>query len=114
VLDRTGSFGNDIPLEDYELGWEDTVVVNPGETVRIMVKYEAFTGTFVFHCHILEHEDHEMMRPFRIIPAVPEPSAWTLVLAGIASTWLTKRRRLVSRLDPITGPSQVSRLMAGT
>ena len=48
VLDRTGLFG-DIPLEDHELGWEDTFTVDAGETVRLMVKYEQYTGTFVWH-----------------------------------------------------------------
>ena len=66
VLDRTGTFG-DIPLEDYEQGWEDTFSVGAGETVRFMVKFDQYTGTFVWHCHILEHEDYEMMRPFRIV-----------------------------------------------
>jgi len=67
VLDRTDRFGNDVPLEDYELGFEDTVTVGPRETVRIMVRFDQYTGTFVWHCHILEHEDLEMMRTFRIV-----------------------------------------------
>lgn len=67
VLDRKDRFGNDIALADYELGYEDTVTVGPRETVRIMVRFDQFTGTFVWHCHILEHEDLEMMRTFRIV-----------------------------------------------
>lgn len=67
VLDRKDRFGNDISLADYELGFEDTVTVGPRETVRIMVKFDQYTGTFVWHCHILEHEDLEMMRTFRIV-----------------------------------------------
>lgn len=68
VLDRTDSGGSDVALEDYELGWEDTVSVGGHETVRIMVRFDQYTGDFVWHCHILEHEDLEMMRTFRIIP----------------------------------------------
>lgn len=83
VLDRKDRNGNEISLEDYELGWEDTVSVGPRETVRIMVKFSQYTGTFVWHCHVLEHEDYEMMRTFRII-AVPEPGTLVLVAAGLA------------------------------
>ena len=46
---------------DYESGWKDTVMVPPQSTVRIVFKEETFTGTYVFHCHNLEHEDHGMM-----------------------------------------------------
>lgn len=67
VLDRQDLSGNDIPLNDFELGFEDTVTVGPKETVRILVRFDQFTGTFVWHCHILEHEDLEMMRTFRIV-----------------------------------------------
>jgi len=67
VLSKEGPSGEAIPLEDYELGFEDTVRVGPRETVRILVKFDQFTGTFVWHCHILEHEDLEMMRTFRIV-----------------------------------------------
>ncbi|MAE66232.1 MAG: copper oxidase [Phycisphaeraceae bacterium] len=82
LLDRTAPNGADIPLELYELGWEDTVVVGGRETARIMVKFEQFTGTFVWHCHILEHEDLEMMRTFRVV-AVPEPGTMLLVISAI-------------------------------
>ncbi|MEQ8849964.1 multicopper oxidase domain-containing protein [Botrimarina sp.] len=68
VLSRTNRFGSDIPLEDFDKGFEDTVTVGPRETVRIMVKFDQYTGEFVWHCHILEHEDLEMMRTFRIVP----------------------------------------------
>lgn len=67
VLDRSNQQG-EVPLQEFELGFEDTVTVGPRETVRIMVRFDQFTGDFVWHCHILEHEDMEMMRTFRIIP----------------------------------------------
>ena len=41
-------------------GWKDTIAVLPGQTIRIAFKNETFTGTYVFHCHNLEHEDHRM------------------------------------------------------
>ena len=47
-------------------GWLDTVLVMPGETVRIKVTFTRHTGLYLYHCHILEHEDMGMMRNFRV------------------------------------------------
>jgi spore coat protein A len=55
--------------EANEMGWKDTVRVNPKTVTRIIVPFEGFSGRFVWHCHILEHEDNEMMRPYEILPA---------------------------------------------
>lgn len=46
-----------------EAGWKDTVRANPNEMTRIAMKWMDYDGNYVYHCHILEHEDHEMMRP---------------------------------------------------
>jgi spore coat protein A, manganese oxidase len=53
------------PPEPWETGTKDTVVVYPGEITRVKALYD-IEGQFVWHCHILEHEDNEMMRPYRI------------------------------------------------
>ena len=47
-------------------GWKDTVLVMPGETVRVLVRFENYTGIYLYHCHNLEHEDAGMMRNYRI------------------------------------------------
>jgi FtsP/CotA-like multicopper oxidase with cupredoxin domain len=47
-------------------GWKDTVLVMPGETVRILVNFTRYPGLYLYHCHILEHEDMGMMRNFRV------------------------------------------------
>jgi spore coat protein A len=47
-----------------EAGWKDTVQVGPHELTRVIARFEDFTGRFAYHCHILEHEDHAMMRQF--------------------------------------------------
>lgn len=47
-------------------GWKDTVLVMPGEKVKVLVRFEDFTGTYLYHCHNLEHEDAGMMRNYRI------------------------------------------------
>src|SRR5438876_214941 len=56
-------------LDENEMGWKDTVRVNPGELVSIAATFDGFTGRFMYHCHLLEHEDHDMMRPFIVMPA---------------------------------------------
>jgi spore coat protein A len=56
-------------LDDNELGLKDTVRVNPNEVVDIVVRFEVFCGRYMYHCHILEHEDRDMMRPFVVMPA---------------------------------------------
>lgn len=54
--------GEPIPPRPWENGWKDTVVANPGEITRIIAHFD-LPGLYVWHCHILEHEDNEMMRP---------------------------------------------------
>lgn len=49
-------------------GWKDTVLVSPGERVRILVKFDDAPGLFVYHCHNLEHADSGMMRNYRVQP----------------------------------------------
>ncbi|WP_088278727.1 multicopper oxidase family protein [Ideonella sp. A 288] len=51
------------PAEPGEAGRKDTVITYPGEVTRILVKFPR-AGEYVWHCHILSHEDHEMMRRF--------------------------------------------------
>jgi len=79
--------GNPITPDDNELGWKDTVQMNPGEVTSITVRYApqdansqkvkpgvnlypfdpTFGPGYVWHCHILDHEDNEMMRPYRVV-----------------------------------------------
>ncbi|HWW98178.1 MAG TPA: multicopper oxidase domain-containing protein [Edaphobacter sp.] len=50
-----------------ELGWKDTVQCPPGTITRIIVRFEGYPGKYLYHCHILEHEANDMMRPFEVI-----------------------------------------------
>jgi len=58
-----------VPPEPAEAGWKDTVRADPGMVTRIIARFEGFPGRYVWHCHILEHEDNEMMRPFDVVAA---------------------------------------------
>jgi spore coat protein A, manganese oxidase len=82
---RTGA---PTPVKSYERGWKDTAAMHPGEVTRIVVRwaptdlavgstvagtnYYPFDPTvgpgYVWHCHILDHEDNEMMRPYVVTP----------------------------------------------
>jgi spore coat protein A len=65
--------GAPVPPPAHEAGWKDTVQVGPNEIVRLIARFvnpldatgPTFTGLFPYHCHILEHEDHEMMRQYQ-------------------------------------------------
>ena len=80
--------GPPTPPAPYELGWKETVRMNPGEVTRVIMKFD-LTGAairtaaggnvtvptsprtggheYVWHCHILEHEEHDMMRPLVVL-----------------------------------------------
>jgi spore coat protein A, manganese oxidase len=61
------------PPDPSERGFKETVKANPGQLTTIRAKYDLPTGvtapqTYVYHCHIIEHEDNDMMRPFTVVP----------------------------------------------
>jgi spore coat protein A, manganese oxidase len=77
VLDEEGEViqpiqldGNLMPPESWETGVKDTITALPGQVTRVRVHFDN-PGQFVWHCHIVEHEDNEMMRPYRIGPVQP-------------------------------------------
>ena len=72
MLDRQISDANRAAWESVsegfvDEGWKDTVLVMPGETVRVIRRSADFTGLFIYHCHNLEHEDMGMMRNFEVV-----------------------------------------------
>ncbi len=56
------------PIDALAAGSKDTWVVKAGEWVQMMGRFVGATGSFMYHCHILDHEDHTMMRPFVVLP----------------------------------------------
>ncbi|HTW67345.1 MAG TPA: multicopper oxidase domain-containing protein [Bryobacteraceae bacterium] len=59
--------GEAVEPDANEAGWKDTVRCTPGASTRIIVKFDGYIGRYVWHCHILEHEDNEMMRPYEVV-----------------------------------------------
>jgi spore coat protein A len=85
VLGRqpVGSYdpGGDIDVDAFESprvferGWNDVVTVDPGDVVHLIARFGEYqglfndqTGDYMWHCHMLEHEDYDMMRGFRVLP----------------------------------------------
>jgi len=67
VVARTGGrAANTLRSGLVDAGWKDTVLVLPGETVRVQVTFTHHPGLYLYHCHVLEHEDMGMMRNFRV------------------------------------------------
>ncbi|GAA3731471.1 multicopper oxidase domain-containing protein [Plantactinospora mayteni] len=60
------------PPDDAERGFKDTVVVLPGHVTRVKARFDT-AGRYTWHCHILEHEDDEMMLPFHVGPLPADP-----------------------------------------
>jgi FtsP/CotA-like multicopper oxidase with cupredoxin domain len=58
----------DHAIDANERGLNDTVRVNPNEIVELAVRFGTFSGRYMYHCHILEHEDRDMMRPIVVMP----------------------------------------------
>jgi bilirubin oxidase len=67
VENRQPFEGGPRPSESWETGYKDTVIAYPNEITRVKALFD-LAGLYVWHCHILEHEDNEMMRPYRVGP----------------------------------------------
>ena len=89
--------GKPVPADPNERGWKDTFRMNPGEVTRILVRFSpqddspayAFDATaepgYVWHCHILEHEENDMMRPFHVVAPTPALIAARAARAAVSS-----------------------------
>eukprot|EP01123_Difflugia_compressa_P008417 TRINITY_DN24_c0_g1_i29.p1 TRINITY_DN24_c0_g1~~TRINITY_DN24_c0_g1_i29.p1 ORF type:complete len:240 (-),score=48.61 TRINITY_DN24_c0_g1_i29:49-726(-) len=67
-----------ITLQATETGWKDTVEVHPHSMTTIIIKFDMYCGKYPLHCHVLEHEDNEMMRQFRVV----DPSHPCKIVSG--------------------------------
>ncbi len=64
---------NGAPPAPYEL-MKESWYLAPGDTIELLLKFSDYTGRFVFHCHLLEHEDDSMMTQFEVVSSLPPPS----------------------------------------
>jgi blue copper oxidase len=64
VRSRSGGRGMVFP---WERGWKDTVLLQNGETVEVLVRFDTYRGRYLLHCHQLEHEDAGMMSNFEVV-----------------------------------------------
>ncbi|TCL65908.1 spore coat protein A [Hydrogenispora ethanolica] len=70
IYNQTGQLkytGPAVPPDLNEQGLKDMARANPGMVTRFLVRFEPYTGRYVWHCHILEHEDYDMMRPLQVV-----------------------------------------------
>ena len=63
----SGALGAPRAPNPWETGFKDTVIALPGEVTRVKARFD-IEGLYVWHCHIVEHEDNEMMRPYVVSP----------------------------------------------
>jgi FtsP/CotA-like multicopper oxidase with cupredoxin domain len=72
--------------EPWEAGWKDTVIAYPGEVTRVKALFDV-AGLYVWHCHILSHEDNEMMVPYCVGDTVADPSSPTGFACAVEGGW---------------------------
>jgi spore coat protein A, manganese oxidase len=65
--------GPAVPPEPYEAGWKDTARAHSMMVTRIIIRFDGYVGRYVWHCHVLEHEDNEMMRPYEVVAPQARP-----------------------------------------
>jgi spore coat protein A len=68
VFTYTATYSAPKGLGPDEQGWKDTIRIDEHEHVSVAGRFRGGTGNYVYHCHLLEHEDHGMMRPFIVTP----------------------------------------------
>jgi FtsP/CotA-like multicopper oxidase with cupredoxin domain len=64
MVSRSGGRGQLFP---WEAGWKDTVLLLDGETAEVLIRFDAYRGRYLIHCHKLEHEDQGMMANFEVV-----------------------------------------------
>jgi FtsP/CotA-like multicopper oxidase with cupredoxin domain len=87
-----------VPPQPNEQGWKDTITVNSGEVVTIRVRFAQQDGSsfpfdatagpgYVWHCHLLEHEDNDMMRPYKVTQktSITLPLTVSVAVAAVAA-----------------------------
>jgi hypothetical protein len=110
--------GKPTPADPNERGWKDTFRMNPGEVTRVLVRFApqdespafAFDATaepgYVWHCHILEHEENDMMRPYHLV-AGPPPIPELPLSVGPVPAAVTVEATTLSAVNPLAAGSLI-------
>ncbi|MBT2386288.1 multicopper oxidase domain-containing protein [Streptomyces sp. ISL-11] len=61
-------YGGRVPVSEGDAGWKDVIQVPAGQMVNVIGRFQGAKGRFMYHCHLLEHEDMGMMRPYVVMP----------------------------------------------
>ncbi|NVO00965.1 MAG: multicopper oxidase domain-containing protein, partial [Geobacteraceae bacterium] len=77
----TAGAGTAVAPDPHDAGWKDTAYMPPGIVTRVIAKFDLL-GEYVWHCHILSHEEHDMMRPMKIVASALNPPASLAVAAS--------------------------------
>ncbi|MCA9289636.1 MAG: multicopper oxidase family protein, partial [Phycisphaerales bacterium] len=111
--------GDPVPPAPNEAGWKDTIRVEPNELVRVIARFEDYTGRYAYHCHILEHEDHEMMRQYQTVMACPgdfddDGTVGPADLASLLAAWGPCAGACLEDLDLSgdVGPADLAAMLA--
>ena len=83
----TGLIGQPRGPDANEAGWKDTVQMNPGEVTIIRAKFD-LPGKYVWHCHILEHEEHDMMNEYEVVSAPKKSTAQPATQSSVVANAL--------------------------
>ncbi len=107
-----------IAPDPSEAGWKDTIMCPPGQVTRVIAKFD-IVGQYVWHCHILSHEEHDMMRPMKIAPVINTPtitasSPATTVGAAVTFTSSIATTTTGVITTPLAGASYVFEYMKVT
>ncbi len=89
--------GSAVPPLPEEAGWKDTAQMPPGYVTRVIAKFD-IKDKYVWHCHILEHEEHDMMRPFEVVDPVADASPKITLTQDTGTETLGTPHTLVVRL----------------
>jgi hypothetical protein len=103
--------GERIPPPASEAGFKDTAKVPPGQILRVIARFTEYTGNFVFHCHMLEHEDNDMMRQFTVLPRGGHAPVVAAARAEPSRLWPPDRQleavRIVGVRDAGGNPAEI-------
>jgi hypothetical protein len=90
------------PPPAWERGLEDTWKLDPGETVKVAAKFTDYTGLFMLHCHMLDHEDHGLMAQFDVVRTANKTTTGSAAQAAVVARSLRRTTPTVAHLWGLT------------